>query len=79
MREAKQVDNMHQTHSLGSHLTWIVPGKKAHITGGQTCPNGMQRQVKVHFECSPDEALLRVAEPERCSYEMYVSTPAACA
>ena len=46
---------------------------------GQTCWNGPARSTKVILECGEENAILKVAEDEKCVYSMVVSTPAVCA
>merc|ERR1719422_1636277 len=67
---------------LGSWGEWTGPeGNKyssMKFTGGQGCWNGPARSTNVYLHCGSENSLLSVTEPNRCEYEMHLSTPAAC-
>jgi len=52
--------------------------RMAEFTGGQMCPGGPARMLRVLFECGSEEAVLDVIEPSRCVYEARISSPGAC-
>jgi protein kinase C substrate 80K-H len=45
---------------------------------GDQCWNGPRRSIKVTIECGEEDDLISVDEPNRCSYEMKMKSPAAC-
>lgn len=45
---------------------------------GQSCWNGPQRSTKVILECGENDAILKIAEDEKCVYSMHATTPAVC-
>jgi hypothetical protein len=45
---------------------------------GAVCWQGPRRSVAVTFVCGEQTELLTVAEPERCTYTVTMSTPAEC-
>lgn len=45
---------------------------------GQRCWNGPARSARVDLVCGTSNALLSVAEPEKCTYLYKVATPAVC-
>lgn len=58
---------------------WTQPGVELIMTGGASCPNGVQRSTTVRFECSyHPEKFISMEEFEMCRYQARVSTPAAC-
>eukprot|EP00930_Biecheleria_cincta_P015707 TRINITY_DN13004_c0_g1_i1.p1 TRINITY_DN13004_c0_g1~~TRINITY_DN13004_c0_g1_i1.p1 ORF type:complete len:514 (+),score=109.91 TRINITY_DN13004_c0_g1_i1:42-1583(+) len=63
--------------SLGRWKGWESPNL-AVFEGGQYCPGGPDRSLKVRFQCGPKEELLDVSEPSRCAYLAEVRHPAAC-
>ena len=48
------------------------------LSGGEGCPGGVRRSLRVEFECAEDESLGRVDEPDPCGYSVSLATPAAC-
>lgn len=46
--------------------------------GGQGCWNGPARSLTVDVQCGADNKLLRVEEPNRCTYRAAFASPAAC-
>ncbi|EJF63088.1 endoplasmic reticulum protein [Dichomitus squalens LYAD-421 SS1] len=77
-----------QTFSLGKFAEWnnaegIEKGSpayysKQHYTRGAKCWNGPQRSVTLDMSCGLENAVLSVAELEKCEYEFKVTTPALC-
>lgn len=49
-----------------------------HYTNGQKCYNGPMRSVTVEFKCGTENAILSVAEPEKCEYQFSGTSPALC-
>ena len=45
---------------------------------GDRCWGGQARSSVVMLECAEVDAILRVDEPETCSYTLRVTTPAVC-
>lgn len=45
---------------------------------GQSCWKGPQRSTLVLLECSTENAIVSVTEPNKCEYQMQFNTPAAC-
>ncbi|KAI1785346.1 endoplasmic reticulum protein [Ganoderma leucocontextum] len=76
------------TFGLGKFTEWnnaegIKKGSpayysKQHYTGGAKCWNGPQRSVTLVMSCGLENAVLSVAEPEKCEYEFKVTSPALC-
>ncbi|KAI0363840.1 endoplasmic reticulum protein [Pilatotrama ljubarskyi] len=76
------------TFSLGRFESWNnVPGvekgspeyyRKQRYTRGAKCWNGPQRSVTLDMSCGTENAVLSVAEPEKCEYEFKVTSPALC-
>ena len=58
----------------GFHSTCQV----GQFSGGEGCPGGVRRSLRVGFECAEEEALGRVDEPDPCGYSVSLATPAAC-
>ena len=48
------------------------------FTGGERCWNGPLRSTRVVLECGADAEILSISEPETCSYELKLATPAVC-
>ncbi|KAM5532645.1 hypothetical protein V8D89_013689 [Ganoderma adspersum] len=77
-----------QNFSLGKFAKWnsaegIEKGSpvyysKQHYTQGAKCWNGPQRSVTLVMSCGLENAVLSVAEPEKCEYEFKVTSPALC-
>lgn len=71
-------DDAKQDHtSLGRWKGWTGP-RTAEFTDGQMCPGGPARMLRVLFECGSEEALLEIAEPSRCVYEVHATSRGAC-
>lgn len=71
-------EDARQDHTLlGRWTGWDGP-KGGLFSDGYMCPGGPARELRVIFECGPDEAVLDVSEPSRCAYEAHVSHPGAC-
>ncbi|KAI0773737.1 endoplasmic reticulum protein [Fomes fomentarius] len=51
---------------------------KQHYTRGAKCWNGPQRSVTLVLSCGTENAILSVAEPEKCEYEFKGTSPALC-
>ncbi|PYI10559.1 hypothetical protein BO78DRAFT_393981 [Aspergillus sclerotiicarbonarius CBS 121057] len=58
----------------------IVPEQKVSLqyANGQGCWNGPARSTTVILECGEEDAILKVAEDEKCVYSMHVTSPAVC-
>ncbi|EIW82175.1 hypothetical protein CONPUDRAFT_164812 [Coniophora puteana RWD-64-598 SS2] len=85
--EAKQKPNKGGSNfSLGKFTSWDTqqePGTPAYYhkqryTLGAKCWNGPQRSVELVLECGIENALLSVAELEKCEYQITGTTPALC-
>ncbi|KAF8841281.1 hypothetical protein BDN67DRAFT_928581 [Paxillus ammoniavirescens] len=85
--EARQKPNKGgSTFSLGKFTSWnqlSKPGEpeyytKQRYTQGAKCWNGPQRSVELVFTCGTENALLTVAELEKCEYQITGTTPALC-
>lgn len=63
--------------SLGTWSRWENP-HLAVFDGGQYCPGGPTRSIRVSFSCGPRAELVDVSEPSRCSYAATVTHPGAC-
>ena len=48
------------------------------LSGGNGCPGGVRRSLRIEFECAEEESLGRVDEPDPCGYNVSLETPAAC-
>ena len=49
------------------------------FSGGERCPDGTERSLRVHFVCSSaEETLGQVSELSTCRYEVTMQTAAAC-
>ncbi|OSD01764.1 endoplasmic reticulum protein [Trametes coccinea BRFM310] len=76
------------TFSLGHFESWNnAPGvekgspeyyRRQRYTRGAKCWNGPQRSVTLDMSCGTENAVLSVAEPEKCEYEFKVTSPALC-
>lgn len=51
---------------------------RMHYTNGQKCWNGPTRSVTLDFTCGTENAILSVAEPEKCEYLLTGTSPALC-
>ncbi|KAG1739894.1 glucosidase II beta subunit-like-domain-containing protein [Suillus paluster] len=85
--EARQKPNSGGSgFSLGKFSTWnkaAQPGEldyytKQHYTQGAKCWNGPHRSVELVLTCGTENALLTVAELEKCEYQITGTTPALC-
>lgn len=87
--EAHQKSNAnHAQTSLGRFQGWsdaadVIKGSEAYYSkqvyaDGQRCWNGPARSAHVDLVCGTTNALLSVAEPEKCTYLYKVATPAVC-
>ncbi|KAI0939027.1 hypothetical protein AcW1_004173 [Taiwanofungus camphoratus] len=87
--EARQKPNKGgSSQSLGKFTSWnnaagVTPGTpeyygKQHYTRGSKCWNGPMRSVTLTMSCGTENALLSVAEPEKCEYQFAVTSPALC-
>jgi protein kinase C substrate 80K-H len=45
---------------------------------GASCWSGPQRSTTVFLVCDSEDKIIDVSEPETCTYEMTVGTPAVC-
>ncbi|CAE7815834.1 Prkcsh [Symbiodinium sp. CCMP2456] len=61
---------------VGSFDGW--EGKAMLYTGGQRCPAGPARSMKVWLTCAGEVGLLDVSEVSLCTYEAVAGTPGAC-
>ncbi|KAJ8502066.1 hypothetical protein ONZ51_g219 [Trametes cubensis] len=52
--------------------------RKQRYSRGAKCWNGPQRSVTLDMSCGTENALLSVAEPEKCEYEFKITSPALC-
>ena len=48
------------------------------FTGGARCWSGPQRSATVILSCGAQSEILSIAEPETCTYEILLATPAVC-
>ncbi|KAF4674241.1 Long-chain-fatty-acid--CoA ligase 3 [Perkinsus chesapeaki] len=56
-----------------------TPDYSAHMfTGGDWCPGGPAREIKVRMSCGATLQLISVKEPSRCKYEAEVTHPGSC-
>ncbi|KAG2147979.1 glucosidase II beta subunit-like-domain-containing protein [Suillus clintonianus] len=85
--EARQIPNSGGSgFSLGKYSSWnkaAQPGEleyytKQHYTQGAKCWNGPHRSVELVLTCGIENALLTVAELEKCEYQITGTTPALC-
>lgn len=51
---------------------------KQYYKGGARCWNGPERSVTLFLSCGIENAILSVAEPEKCEYHLTGTTPALC-
>ncbi|KAG6897675.1 hypothetical protein C0992_012424 [Termitomyces sp. T32_za158] len=88
-QEAKQIPkNGGSTFSLGRFDSWnpdenVKPGEpeyyqKQVYKRGARCWNGPERNVILLLSCGTENALLSVAELEKCEYQFTATTPALC-
>jgi len=63
--------------SIGKWKSWEADGI-GFFGGGQHCPGGPARSLRVVFVCGAMEELLSVEEPSRCTYEATLRHAAAC-
>ncbi|QRV91282.1 protein kinase C substrate 80K-H [Ceratobasidium sp. AG-Ba] len=78
----------HSSHSLGRFSGWsdkegVVAGDHAYYTrqyykGGARCWNGPERSVIFDITCGTENAILTIAEPEKCEYLFTGTSPALC-
>jgi len=76
------------THSLGQSTSWnrspsTEPGRLAYYSrqsyeNGERCWNGPERSVQLELTCGTENAILTIAEPEKCEYHFTGTTPALC-
>eukprot|EP00658_Telonema_sp_P-2_P079730 TRINITY_DN7786_c0_g1_i4.p1 TRINITY_DN7786_c0_g1~~TRINITY_DN7786_c0_g1_i4.p1 ORF type:complete len:100 (-),score=34.46 TRINITY_DN7786_c0_g1_i4:445-744(-) len=66
------------TLSSSSAASDVYKRQTMHFTGGGSCWQGPSRSAKVHLGCGRENKILTVDEPERCTYVLDMSTPAAC-
>ncbi|EIW62173.1 endoplasmic reticulum protein [Trametes versicolor FP-101664 SS1] len=75
------------TFSLGHFESWnnadVEKGSpeyysRQRYTKGAKCWNGPQRSVTLLMSCGTENAVLSVAEAEKCEYEFKVTSPALC-
>jgi len=85
--EARQKPNKGgTTFSLGKLSSWnklAAPGEfeyytKQRYTQGTKCWNGPQRSLELILSCGTENALLSIAELEKCEYQIVGTTPALC-
>ncbi|OCH95878.1 endoplasmic reticulum protein [Obba rivulosa] len=87
--EAKQKPNKGgASHSLGRFSSWndadgVTLGSteyysRMYYTRGTKCWNGPHRSATLLVSCGVENALLSVAEPEKCEYHFKITSPAAC-
>jgi protein kinase C substrate 80K-H len=46
--------------------------------GGDRCYNGPARSARVQLTCGEEHAVLSVAEPDVCTYQIHMTSPAVC-
>ncbi|KAL7424783.1 hypothetical protein Q5752_000467 [Cryptotrichosporon argae] len=74
------------TNNLGSYVGWNDSAdvgtfeyySKQNYKNGGKCWNGPMRSVALDLSCGTTNALLSVAEPEKCEYRFKATTPALC-
>ncbi|KAF8312796.1 hypothetical protein DL93DRAFT_2114589 [Clavulina sp. PMI_390] len=81
-------NNGGMTNSLGNFRAWsrdpsFSPGQHGYYTtqyyeDGAQCWNGPKRSVKLELSCGTENAILTIAEPEKCEYHFTATTPALC-
>ncbi|KAH8113337.1 endoplasmic reticulum protein [Phellopilus nigrolimitatus] len=87
--EARQKPNKGgSSFSLGKFAHWntaagAAPGTpeyyaRAQYAKGARCWNGPERSVALVLACGTENALLGVAEPEKCEYQITGTSPALC-
>lgn len=66
--------------SLGTFQRWDFGGPQPTLVyeGGQRCPSGPPRNLKLRLVCGSQEKLLDMRETSRCTYEAEASHPSAC-
>ncbi|KAG9103984.1 hypothetical protein FRC06_006423 [Ceratobasidium sp. 370] len=78
----------HSSHSLGRFSGWndkegVTMGSRQYYTrqyykGGARCWNGPERSVIFDITCGTENAILTIAEPEKCEYLFTGTSPALC-
>ncbi|KAG8679834.1 hypothetical protein FRC09_018680, partial [Ceratobasidium sp. 395] len=78
----------HSSHSLGRFSGWndkegVVAGSHEYYTrqyykSGARCWNGPERSVIFDITCGTENAILTIAEPEKCEYLFTGTSPALC-
>ncbi|KAG8747892.1 hypothetical protein FRC10_010511 [Ceratobasidium sp. 414] len=78
----------HSSHNLGHFSGWndkegVTAGSYEYYTrqyykGGARCWNGPERSVIFDVTCGTENAILTIAEPEKCEYLFAGTSPALC-
>jgi len=87
--QATQKSNLGgMSNSLGNFKSWnrdisFTAGEHGYYTkqyyeDGAKCWNGPYRSVKLELSCGTENALLSIAEPEKCEYHFTGTSPALC-
>lgn len=75
------VDEAHYLCKKNSSWSGWVQEDKYKImrfTNGAQCWNGPQRTMQVNMKCGTENKVISVWEPNKCEYEMEMTTPAVC-
>jgi protein kinase C substrate 80K-H len=48
------------------------------MTGGQKCWNGPERTANIKIACGSENKIVKVSEPQKCTYEFNMLSPAVC-